>query len=67
MPGLPPGVTGVSVTEAVPLNTLLITVLTEGGTLAQTTCLITPPPPPPGPAWGTTYCAAFKDITPPSG
>ncbi|MGV9776344.1 hypothetical protein [Streptosporangium sp. NPDC003464] len=61
---------GVSVTEAaVPLSTLLVTVLTSGGVLSQTKCVITPPPPPPppGPAWGQTYCDGFTVITPPAG
>ncbi|MDP9866857.1 MULTISPECIES: hypothetical protein [Streptosporangium] len=68
MPNYPTGVIGVSLTEAAtPLSSLLITVLTSDGTLAQTKCILTAPPPPPGPAWGSTYCSPFTVITPPSG
>jgi hypothetical protein len=67
VPGYPSGVVGVTVTEAArPFNTLLITVLTSGGVLSQTKCTLTEGTPPTGPAWGTTYCSAFKVITPPS-
>jgi hypothetical protein len=67
VPGYPVGVIGVSLTEAaVPLSSLLITVFTSDGTLAQTKCILTAPPPPQGPAWGPTYCDAFTVITPPS-
>ncbi|WP_248963957.1 hypothetical protein [Sphaerisporangium perillae] len=68
VPGYPAGVVGVSLTEAaVPFNTLLVTVSTSGGVLAQTKCTLTAPPPPPGAAWAAAYCGAFKVITPPSG
>ncbi|WP_433240075.1 hypothetical protein ACQPYK_33820 [Streptosporangium sp. CA-135522] len=68
MPGYPAGVIGVSLAEAAtPLSSLLVTVLTSGGTLSQAKCILTPPPPPPGPAWGETYCDRFTVITPPSG
>jgi hypothetical protein len=65
--GYPAGVVGVSVTEAAsPLSSLLITVLTSGGVLSQTKCVLTAPAPPPGPAWGSTYCDGFRVITPPA-
>ncbi|GGO65546.1 collagen-like triple helix repeat-containing protein [Nonomuraea cavernae] len=65
VPGYPPGVVGVSVTEAdEPLSSLLITVLTSSGSLAQTKCVLTAAPPPPGPAWGTTYCDGFTSLQP---
>lgn len=68
VPGYPTGVIGVSLTEAAaPLSSLLITVLTSDGTLAETKCILTAPAPAPGPAWGSTYCAPFTVITPPSG
>ncbi|MFI7642184.1 hypothetical protein [Nonomuraea sp. NPDC049400] len=66
MPGYPEGVVGVSLTElAQPLSSLLITVTTSVGGLAQTKCILTAPPPPPGPAWGTTYCDGFTAVPPP--
>ncbi|GAA4229786.1 hypothetical protein GCM10023075_38010 [Streptosporangium album] len=68
MPGYPAGAIGVSLTEAAaPLSSLLITVLTSDGTLTETKCILTASSPPPGLAWGSTYCAPFTVITPPSG
>ncbi|MEV0595096.1 hypothetical protein [Nonomuraea cavernae] len=64
--GYPQGVIGVSLTEAVPLNALLVTVATSDGLLKQTTCRLTDEVPPAGPAWGVAYCAPFAFITPPS-
>ncbi|MFI7706021.1 hypothetical protein [Nonomuraea sp. NPDC049480] len=66
MRGYPEGVIGVSLTElAQPLSSLLITVTSSGGGLAQTKCILTAPPPPPGPAWGTEYCDGFTPISAP--
>ncbi|WP_217708106.1 collagen-like protein [Nonomuraea rhodomycinica] len=63
----PGDVVGVAVTEAVPLDALLVTVVTADGRLAETTCRFSEgTPPPPGPAWGTTYCDDFRPITPPA-
>ncbi|GAA2267392.1 hypothetical protein GCM10010149_04880 [Nonomuraea roseoviolacea subsp. roseoviolacea] len=63
----PDGVVGVSVTEAVPLDALLVTVVTADGRVAETTCRFTEgTPPPAGPAWGTTFCDDFRAITPPA-
>ncbi|NUW36450.1 collagen-like protein [Nonomuraea sp. SMC257] len=63
----PDDVVGVSVTEAVPLDALLVTVVTADGRLAETTCRFTEgTPPPAGPAWGTTFCDDFRPITPPA-
>lgn len=67
VPSYPTGVIGVSLTEAAaPFSSLLITVLTSDGTLAETKRILTAPPPIPGPARGSTYCAPFTVITPPS-
>ncbi len=66
VPKYPKNVVGVSLAEAAtPLSSLLITVETGDGVLAQTKCILTAPPPPPGPAWGPTYCGEFATITPP--
>ncbi|MEU7861908.1 hypothetical protein [Nonomuraea sp. NPDC049141] len=63
VPGYPGGVVAVSLAEAaVPLSSLLITVLTAKGALSQTKCILTAGPPPAGPAWGTTYCDGFTAI-----
>ncbi|MEQ4717328.1 hypothetical protein [Nonomuraea sp. B19D2] len=64
--GYPEGATGVSLTEAVPLNALLVTVVGADGVVAQTTCAIKPGTPPPGADWAKAYCAAFTQITPPT-
>ncbi|MEV0202965.1 hypothetical protein [Nonomuraea sp. NPDC050691] len=66
MDNYPEDVVGVSVTEAVPLDALLVTVVTADGGLARTTCRFTEGTPPAGPAWGTTYCDDFTSITPPA-
>jgi hypothetical protein len=66
VPFYPTGVVGVTLTEAAtPFNTLLITVLTSGGGLAQTRCTLTAAPPPPGPGWAASYCKPFGVVAPP--
>ncbi|MEV4106442.1 hypothetical protein [Nonomuraea sp. NPDC049695] len=66
MEGYPEGVVGVSITEAVPLDVLLVTVAASNGDVAQTMCAIKPGTPPPGAEWAKAYCDPFTKITPPS-
>ncbi|MET7460684.1 hypothetical protein [Nonomuraea sp. NPDC005501] len=65
VPGYPPAVSDVSAaTASSPADSLLISVVTTGGVVAQTRCTLTAPPPPPGLKWGATYCQPFKVVSP---
>ncbi|MDR8414573.1 hypothetical protein MTP10_38335 [Nonomuraea sp. 3-1Str] len=65
VPNYPAGVVGVSLTEAVPLNALLVTVVTAEGGIRETTCRLTSGKPPVEPLWAD-QCDDFTQVTAPT-